>query len=456
MRLQLPVTTLVPFIGFCLFCFLPPAATLLLGSPQEPHPIVTVGPAHADVIGSDNAAIQRAIDRVAAAGGGTVVIKAGTYRLENSIRLSSHITLRGEGPGKTILKKAPGIRTKLKLDADYGEFIATVDDAAQLKPGMGVVVVDTQQRQGWTPSLRTITNIDGNTLRFDRFLHIDYSVANAGEVFNTFPLIAGYEVEDVHVEDLTADGARESSEILDGCQAGAIYFFHSRKMTIRNCLARNYPGDGISCQFVEDPVVDNCEAYGNASLGIHLGTGALRGLVRSNRAHDNGQDGLYLCWRVQGSRWEENQSWNNGRDGISLGHKDTDNVFVTNVISGNAHAGVYFRDESEINAAHRNAFVENTISDNGRPGAPGYGIRIDGRTKNLTFTSNTIRNTGRDRTLHQQVGIYIGPEADYVICGGNLFEGESMQAVTDQSAGGHNKLQVAPASHGVTGAKGGN
>lgn len=408
----------------------------------ESRPIVTVGPVNADITGEDNIAIQRAIDRVAAAGGGTVLVKAGTYTLENSVRLVSHLTLRGEGPGRTILKKAPGLRSRLKLDADYGEFIATVGDAALFKPGMGVVVVDKQQRDGWTPSVRTVVSVADNTLRFDRFLHMDYSVANAGEVFNTFPLIAGYEVEDVQVEDLTADGARDSSETLDGCQAGAIYFFHSRRMTIRNCVSRNYPGDGISCQFVEDPVVDHCEAYGNASLGIHLGTGALHGLVRFNRAHDNGQDGLFLCWRVQHGRWEENQSWNNGRDGISLGHKDTDNVFVKNTVSGNGHAGIYFRDENELNAADRNTFVDNTISDNGRPGAPGYGIRIDGTTKNLTFTSNLIRDSGTQQTANQQVAIYIGPRADYVTLQGNRFEGKSMQALLDHSRGGHNQLQL--------------
>jgi len=78
-------------------------------------------------------------------------------------------------------------------------------------------------------------------------------------------------------------------------------FFYSQRMTIRICVPHNYPGDGISTQFVEEPVVENCEAYGNAYLGIHLGTGALRGKVRSNRAHDNGQDGLFLVRRVQHS-----------------------------------------------------------------------------------------------------------------------------------------------------------
>ena len=437
MRLRLPAITPVAIIGFCLFD-VPPGASLLGIPQQQSSSMVTVGPANADIVGCDDTAIQNAIDRIAATGGGTVLVKAGTYRLENSVRLVSHLILRGEGPDKTILKKAPGVHSKLKLDADYGEFIATVEDASQFHPRMGVVVVDNQQREGWTPSVRTIVDVTQNTLSFDRFLHMDYSVSNRGEVFNTFPLVAGYEVENVLVENLTADGARDSSKTLDGCQSGAIYFFHSRKMTIRHCVARNYPGDGISCQFVEDPVVENCEALGNASLGIHLGTGALRGLVRSNRAHDNGQDGLFLCWRVQQGRWEENHSWNNGRDGISLGHKDTDNVFTKNVIDGNAHASVYFRDESEIDAAYRNTFVDNTICHNGRPAAPGYGIRVDGATKDLTFTSNLIRNSGGPQTGNQQVGIYIGPQAGHVTCEGNQFEGKFVRVV-DESSGGHNK-----------------
>ncbi|MGO8788134.1 MAG: right-handed parallel beta-helix repeat-containing protein [Terriglobia bacterium] len=401
---------------------------------------VTVGSANADVIGTDNIAIQKAVDRVAAAGGGTVVVKAGTYVLANSVRLASHIRLRGEGPEKTILKKAPGVQSNLKLDADYGELIATVEDVKGFAPGMGVTILDKVNPAGWTPSVRTIVSIEGNTLHFDRFLQMDYSVANQGQVFNTFPLIAGFEVQDVHVEDLSVDGSRDGSGILDGCQSGAIYFFHSQRMTVRNCVARNYPGDGISLQFVEDPVVDNCEAEGNAYLGIHLGTGAARGIVRDSRAHDNGQDGLYLCWRVQHARYERNQSWNNGQDGISLGHKDTDNVFIGNSSSGNGRAGIYFRDEVAENAASRNTFQENTIEDNGRPGAPGYGIRIEGETRDLKFVSNTIRSHAKDGVVAQPVGVYIGPKADRISTDRNLFVGEVQKAVVDESQGGHNQL----------------
>lgn len=404
---------------------------------------VTVGPADADVIGTDNRAIQQAIDRVAAAGRGTVLIMAGTYTLANSVRLASHVSLKGEGADKTILKKAPGVRSRLKLDADYGEFIATIEDARGFAPGMGVTIVDKSHRSGWTPSVRTIVRIDGQTLRFDHFLHMDYSVERAGEVFNTFPLVAGYGVNNVRVEALTVEGGRGDSEVLDGCQAGGIYFFHSKNVTVRNCGARNYPGDGISTQFVEGPVIENCEAYGNALLGIHLGTGALRAQVRHNRSHDNGEDGLFLCWRVQNGIFERNQCWGNAGNGISIGHKDTDNTFAENLLSGNGKAGVYFRDESEINAGHRNMFRENTIEDNGRPDAPGYGVRIEGATQHLTFVGNTIRETRPPERATQHVGIYIGPRADYITAEKNIFNHKLKRAILDESTGGHNRLEPA-------------
>jgi hypothetical protein len=403
---------------------------------------VTVGPANADVIGDDNVAIQKAVDRVAAADGGTVLIKAGTYTLTNSVRLPSHVTLRGEGPDKTVLKKVAGVQSKLKIDADYGEYKATVEDASGFRPGMGVTVVDKEQRSGWTPSVRTITRIDGDTLYFNNFLQMDYHVALDGEVFNTFPLIAGFEVTDVRVEDLTADGSREGSGILGGCQTGAIYFFHSTHMTVHNAVARNYPGDGISLQFVEDPVVDHCDSYNNAYLGIHLGTGALRGIVEKNRAHENGQDGLYLCWRVQHARYADNRSWNNGRDGISIGHKDSDNLFVNNTSTGNGRAGIYFREQSRSNSPDRNTFEHNTIADNGRNGEPGANIHIGGMVHNVTFTENTIGSNEAKGKAAQAVGIYIGPRTDFITLSKNTFTGSLKQTVVNESKGAHNQIIV--------------
>ena len=433
-RLWLPVVAGMFLLGIVLY----PGCNANKGGGMT----VTVGPANADVIGTDNVAIQKAVDRVATAGGGTVLIKAGTYTLANSVRLPSHITLRGEGPDKTILKKAAGVQSKLAIDADYGEYKATVEDASGFRPGMGVTVVDKQQRSGWTPSIRTITRIEGNTLYFDNFLQMDYHVALDGEVFNTFPLVDGFEVKDVNVEDLTADGSREGSGILDGCQTGAVYFFHSQHMTVRNVVARDYPGDGISLQFVEDPVVEHCVSFNNAYLGIHLGTGALRGVVENNQAHNNGEDGLYLCWRVQHARYANNRTWDNGRDGISLGHKDSDNLFVNNISTGNGRAGVYFREQSRSNAPDRCTFQHNTFADNGRNGENPSNIRINGMVQNVTFTDNTIGSSAAKGKAPQLVGIYIAPETDFITLSKNTFTGPFKQTVMNESKGAHNQIAV--------------
>jgi hypothetical protein len=76
---------------------------------------VTVGLHDAAVTGNDNHRIQTAIDRVAAAGGGTVTIQAGIYTLYNSAPLARHVSLKGEGPEKTLLQKGPGVASPLRV-----------------------------------------------------------------------------------------------------------------------------------------------------------------------------------------------------------------------------------------------------------------------------------------------------------------------------------------------------
>jgi len=409
---------------------------------KEQPLVVTVGRDNADVIGDDNVAIQKAIDRVAAAGGGVVRIKAGTYILSNSVRLASHITLEGEGADKTILKKGPRVASRVTVDADSTEKEATVEDASVFKPGMGVVVFDNHI---WCryPYVRTVLRIEGSKLIFDDILEIDHAAADSATASNSFPLIAGINVVDDRVRNLTVEGNRTGKEpyaeahLLD---PSALLFYGSKNFSIRGVVARNFAGDGISAWYAEDPTIEDCESYGNTGLGIHLGSRALRGQVRHNRSHNNHSDGIYLCWGVQGGRFEDNQSIGNDGDGISIGHKDTDNVFVKNIVRENGKAGVYFRDEPEGTAGHRNSLRENSIENNGCLSRPGYGIRIDGATQHIELIANTIRETRVGAQARQNVGLYIGPHADYVVAAQNEFSGAMQQQIQDNSTGGHNKV----------------
>ena len=412
--------------------------------PGQNSAIITVGHENADITGDDNNAIQKAIERAVAAGGGTVLIKAGTYMLSNSVRLASHVTLEGEGTEKTILKQCPHVESRVTIDADGTEAQATVQDTSGFKPGMGVVVYDHGPWQGNYPNVRTVERIEGPTLFFDGILEIDHAAAQSAKASNCFPLIAGFNLEDAHLSNLTVEGNRSGGEDegdLHVVDPSAILFFHAKNFSVRGVTARNYVGDGISTWYVEDPTIEECESYGNAGLGIHLGSIALRGQVRHNRSYNNHLDGLYLCWSVRGGTFEENACTHNDGDGISIGHKDTDNVFVKNVVRENGKAGVYFRDEPQTTAGHRNTFRENVIENNGRLAPPGYGVRIDGATQHITLVSNTIGDTREGNQASQHVGVYVGPHADYVICEHNNLSGNLQRKIDDKSTGGHNKFE---------------
>src|SRR5262245_60642083 len=79
---------------------------------------LTVGPAKADLVGSDDRVIQAAVDYVARLGGGTVHLLPGTFRLRNAVYLQSRIRLLGSGTD-TVLVKEPSVKSKLELDSDW-------------------------------------------------------------------------------------------------------------------------------------------------------------------------------------------------------------------------------------------------------------------------------------------------------------------------------------------------
>ena len=138
-------------------------------------------------------------------------------------------------------------------------------------------------------------------------------------------------------------------------------------------------------------------------------------------ARGNGEDGLFLCWRVKHGLFEKNILENNGRFGISIGHKDTDNLLRDNEVRSNQQDGIFFRNESEGMAGHRNRLENNVIENNGaKSGAAG--IRVRGETKDLVFRNNIIRDTRPEEDRKQSVGIRIEEQAGEVLLEGNQIE----------------------------------
>jgi len=359
---------------------------------------VKVGTSQGDFVGNTDDVIQHAIDAVGAYGGGTVELGPGTYTLYDSVRLHSNVRLLG-AERDTILRKCDEVASRTAIDPDYGQCKLTVEDPSGFRVGMGVMVKD-EASGFWTDSLARITLIQGNVLYLDRRLIWHYTTEKGCTVSCTFSPVLFYGVHDATVERLTVDGNRQHNREINGCIGGAIFLREATGCRVVNCFVRDFAGDGIDAEIDQDILLDGCEMTGMTGHGIHLGAGSVRPVVRNCKSIGSDGVGLFLCWRVQDGVFERNELRGNGRDGISVGHKDTDNLFLDNVIAGNMGNGVYLRREKPSNAGSRNTFRANTIEDNGA-----CGVRIEPSTTDITLERNVIRDTRLGASRTQRVGI---------------------------------------------------
>lgn len=398
-------------------------------SKMTQRPRVRVGIQDADLIGSDNRALQAAVDYVAGLGGGTVEIGPGEFSMQDSLHLRPFVTVRGT-EGKTILRKANSVTSPLTLDGDFGEQQITVRDATGFEVGFGVAVWD-DQAGGFHTTVARITGRAGNTYSIDKPLMADCMVDKKAKAATVFPVVSGYDLRGARVENLIIEGSKQTNDYLNGCRGAGIFLYRGYGTVIHNCSVKNYNGDGFSFQQSNDVTVSRCYSEDNTQLGIHPGSGSQRPIVRDSVARNNGTDGLFLCWRVRHGLFENNVLEGNGRFGISIGHKDSDNLLQRNRVLRNGQDGVFFRDESFGMAAHRNRLTENVIEDNGTKGTAA-GIRIRGETDGLVFENNTIRDTRRDPEQTQTTGVLIEQRVGSVTLLDNRID--AAKVVDDQRA----------------------
>jgi parallel beta-helix repeat protein len=370
--------------------------------PMEERILVRVGVSEGDMVGRDNRVLQGAVDYVASLGGGVVEVGAGEYLMRDSLHLRPNVTVRGVA-GRSVLRKAHSVAAPLVLDGDYGEEQFTVAEDSGFKVGDGVAIWD-RNSGGFHTTVGRITGRSGNAFAISMPLNADCMVQNGAQAATVFPVVSGYFADGARVERLTIEGDRTHNVPLNGCRGAGIFFFRSHGAVVADCVIRNYNGDGISFQQSNDVTVQDCVSEQNAGLGLHPGSGSQRPVVRSCIARGNGEDGLFLCWRVKNGVFEENTLEDNGRFGISIGHKDTDNLLRKNRVLNNGQDGIFFRDESAGMAGHRNRVEENVIENNGAKG-PAAGIRVRGETRDLVLKDNVIRDTRPQAERKQLTGI---------------------------------------------------
>src|SRR5437868_13198110 len=170
-------------------------------------PTITVGVSGADIIGSDNRALQAAVDYIAGLGGGSVEIGAGEFVMHDSLHLRSFVTVRGV-KGKTILRKDKAAVSALALDGDYGEEQITVVNPEGFKVGYGVAIWDSQSG-GFHTTVGRITGQNGRTFSLDKPLNADCMVERKAQAATVFPVVSGYDLESARLENLIIDGNKE-------------------------------------------------------------------------------------------------------------------------------------------------------------------------------------------------------------------------------------------------------
>ncbi len=381
--------------------------------------VVTVGVHDGDIRGCDNRALQAAVEYVANLGGGVVEIGVGEYLMRDSLHLRSHVTIRGQGE-RTVLTKAKSHSSLLFLDGDYGEEQFTVTEPDGFAVGDGIAVWD-KNAGGFHTTVARILGREDDTFTISLPLNSDCMVDNGAQAASVYPVLSGYHLECARVECLTIDGNRDENVALNGCRGGGIFLYRCPGTVIERCTTRRYAGDGISFQQSDDVIVSDCVSEDNAALGLHPGSGSQNPIVRRCVARRNGDDGLFLCWRVRHGLFDENILEDNGRFGISIGHKDTDNLLRNNKIRGNHSDGIFFRNESEPMAAHRNRLEANLIENNGVERSVA-GIRVRGATHDLVFRDNVIRDTRETNERRQEVGILLEELVGCVDMEGNTVD----------------------------------
>jgi hypothetical protein len=391
----------------------------IAGSTLPNRTITVAQSGNADVIGADSTALQKAADMLRS--GDTLVIGPGTYQMDASLLIPSNVTVRGTA-GQTILLKSRGIESALIEDGDFGESYLSVVDPEKFHPGTGVEILDDTLKDGWDVTISKVVAVHDHILQISPPTVRDYDLGQKhARIRNTYPILCAMNAENVTFEDLTVDGNKTENSYLDGCRGGAIYMYNVRNVTVKNCVARNYNGDGISFQISDHVHVVNSESYGQTGYGLHPGTGSANSVVEHCHLHNNGDIGIFLCWRVRHGQFHDNLIEDNGHYGISIGHKDTDNEFTGNIIARNGVSGVYFREETPLNSGNRNTFRDNKVSDNGNAKA-GYGFYIAAHVSDTVIAGNRISDTRTNAT--QRYAVFKAKDAGSVRLENNAIEGK--------------------------------
>jgi hypothetical protein len=365
--------------------------------------------------------LQRLIDGDAS---GHVQLPAGHYRLDDSLRLRSQLTITTAGP--VVLTRGPVIESLLSDVVGYGHREFRPVDPTLFRVGMGVALSD-RRGGGFGTTVARIVGEKNGWFYTDTPADRDFRPADGACVRSVFPMIAGYGVRQVSVEGLSIEGDGGATCLLDGCRDAGVYLIGCRDVRLSRLGVAGYPGDAVSFQQCIDITVQDCRLHHNAGHGLHPGSGSVRYVMRRNHVHDNGGCGIFYCLRTTHSVCQENDLAGNAAEGISVGERDTDHLIESNQIRANGSAGIRLR-RRVASGADRLVIRRNLLDGNGlADGSPE--LELVGGVRWIHIEGNHFAG-------EPAVAVRVGEGCEQVVVAGNLLAGGALPASAVETKGG--------------------
>lgn len=405
--------------------------------------------AKGDGITDDTAAIQRAIDAAAAAGGGQVYVPTGTYIVSGGVEpsdgclmLKSNVYLYGDGMGATTVKVADGSDTKITgvIRSAYGE--ETHDF------GVSKLTIDgnrdntTGKIDGWFNGyIPGQAGYDSN-VTLDSVEIKDCSGYGFDPHEQTVNMVIKNSVShgnglDGFVADFLSNSTFENNVAYDNDRHGFNVVTSTHDFTLTNNVAYNNGGNGIVVQRGSENIpspsnitITGGEVYGNGAEGVLIKMSS-EVTVSGVDIHDNTSAGV----RIYGSNHVELidntlhsnslgnpvpeiiiQSYNDTLGVSGKYYNGSDNTIQSNIITG-SNLSTYGVAERNEDGTDRNAIIGNTISHTSNGATLVYG---DGSYVSDTVPMTTVQGTTGNDTLLGSAGseIFYGGAGNDTINGG--------------------------------------
>ncbi|WP_349745969.1 M10 family metallopeptidase C-terminal domain-containing protein [Pseudomonas frederiksbergensis] len=405
--------------------------------------------AKGDGITDDTAAIQRAIDAAAAAGGGQVYVPTGTYIVSGGVEpsdgclmLKSNVYLYGDGMGATTVKVADGSDTKITgvIRSAYGE--ETHDF------GVSNLTIDgnrdntTGKIDGWFNGyIPGQAGYDSN-VTLDSVEIKDCSGYGFDPHEQTVNMVIKNSVShgnglDGFVADFLSNSTFENNVAYDNDRHGFNIVTSTHDFTLTNNVAYNNGGNGIVVQRGSENIpspsnitITGGEVYGNGAEGVLIKMSS-EVTVSGVDIHDNTSAGV----RIYGSNHVELidntlnsnslgnpvpeiiiQSYNDTLGVSGKYYNGSDNIIQSNIITG-SNLSTYGVAERNEDGTDRNAIIGNTISHTSNGATLVYG---DGSYVSDTVPMITVQGTAGNDTLLGSAGseIFYGGAGNDTINGG--------------------------------------